>query len=234
MQFMSSQVWSRLVAHERHRKAFGHRPAGRASAASSQPDGFRRRDLLSCRYRASPVAWAERLDAWIMDACFRMRLDGCVRAPAETTQKMIAREGKSLSLRPRTRRSGWLLTAGVLSGCGAAVHLGCVVGGPSWYRFFGAGERMARLAEQGSPEPAIVATIIAFIVGIWAAYALSGAGLLPRLPLLRPALVLISAIYLIRAAALPVMLVYLVPGRSAEFLIWSSAIVLVFVRTRLE
>jgi len=125
-------------------------------------------------------------------------------------------------------RNGWLLTAGILSGIGAAMHLGCIVGGPSWYRFFGAGERMARLSEQGSPEPAIVAAVIAIIVGIWSAYALSGAGLLPRLPLLRPALVLISAIYLIRAAALPIMLVYLVPGRSAEFLIWSSVTVLIF------
>jgi hypothetical protein len=125
-------------------------------------------------------------------------------------------------------RNGWLLAGGVLSGGGAAIHLGCIVGGPSWYRFLGAGERMARLAEQGSPEPVLAAAFIAAILGIWAAYALSGAGLLPRLPFLRPILVLISAVYLLRAAALPVMLVYLVPGRSAPFLIWSSAIVLIF------
>lgn len=125
-------------------------------------------------------------------------------------------------------RSGWLLAGGVLSGFGAVIHLGCIAGGPSWYRFFGAGERMARLAGQGAAEPAIIASLIAAIVGTWAAYALSGAGLLPRLPLLRPALVLISAIYLLRAAALPAMLVYMVPGRSPEFLIWSSAIVLFY------
>jgi len=124
-------------------------------------------------------------------------------------------------------RNAWLLTGSILSGCGAAVHLGCIVGGPSWYRFFGAGERMVRLAERGSSEPAIIAAFIAIIVGTWAAYALSGAGLLPRLPLLRPILVLISAIYLIRAAALPIMLAYFVPGRSAPFLLWSSAIVLI-------
>lgn len=125
-------------------------------------------------------------------------------------------------------RSGWLLTAGVLSACGAALHLGCVVGGPSWYRFLGAGERMAKLAEQGSLEPALVAMFIAAVLGSWAAYAISGAGLLPRLPFLRPILVIITAIYLLRAAALPIMLVYLVPGRSVAFLTWSSAIVLIF------
>ena len=87
---------------------------------------------------------------------------------------------------------------------------------------------MARLAERGSLEPAIVATSIAAVLVGWAAYALSGAGLLPRLPFLRPVLVLISAVYLLRAAALPAMIVYLVPGRSVAFLIWSSVIVLIF------
>jgi len=125
-------------------------------------------------------------------------------------------------------RSRWLLAGGVLSLCGAAIHLACIPGGPSWYRFFGAGERMATLAGQGAAEPAIIASLIAAIVGIWAAYALSGAGLLPRLPFLRPVLVLISAFYLLRAAALPAMLIYLVPGRSPEFLVWSSAIVLLY------
>ena len=26
----------------------------------------------------------------------------------------------------------------------ALLHVACIVGGPAWYRFFGAGERMAR------------------------------------------------------------------------------------------
>lgn len=122
--------------------------------------------------------------------------------------------------------NGWLFVGGVLSGVASILHLGCIVGGPAWYRFFGAGERMARMAERGMLEPAIVALLIAGVLAGWAIYALSGAGVLPRLPLLRPILIVITAVYLLRAAALPLMLATM-HERSATFLVWSSAIVLV-------
>jgi hypothetical protein len=120
----------------------------------------------------------------------------------------------------------WLLAAGVLSAAASVAHLGCILGGPAWYRFFGAGEAMARAAERGSPRPAMVTLVIAVGLAVWAAYAFSGAGLLPRAPLLRPALVLITAVYLLRAAALPVMLKTMA-DRGAPFLVWSSLIVLI-------
>lgn len=121
----------------------------------------------------------------------------------------------------------WLLAGGVLSGIAALLHLACIVGGPSWYRFFGAGERMVRLVERGSLRPAIITIAIALMLGIWSAYGLSGAGLIPRLPLLRAGLSAICAIYLLRAAALPLMLARM-PDRSTTFLVVSSLIVLVF------
>lgn len=125
-------------------------------------------------------------------------------------------------------RNNWLLAAGGLSAVGAALHIGCILGGPSWYRFFGAGEPLARLAQQGSPTPALYAFAIAAVLCVWSAYALSGSGLLPRLPCLRPVLVAICAVYLLRAAALPALLAYATgPGRTAAFMVWSSAIVLV-------
>jgi len=124
-------------------------------------------------------------------------------------------------------RSGWLIAAGALNVGAALLHLACIVGGPAWYRLLGAGERMARMAERGSLRPALITIGIATILGLWASYAFSGAGLLPRLPLLRPALIAISAIYALRAAALPVMLARM-PDRSPAFLVWSSAIVLGF------
>ncbi|MGY4396833.1 hypothetical protein ACVWZA_002018 [Sphingomonas sp. UYAg733] len=124
-------------------------------------------------------------------------------------------------------RNDWLIAAGTLDALAALLHLGCIVGGPSWYRFFGAGEKMARLAEHGFWRPAIITIGIAAMLGAWSAYAFSGAGLTPRLPLLRPALIAIAAIYAVRAAALPVMLAAM-PDRSATFLMWSSAIVAVF------
>jgi hypothetical protein len=125
--------------------------------------------------------------------------------------------------------NNWLFAAGVVSAGAAALHLGCVVGGPSWYRFLGAGQPLVRLAERGSPIPNIYAVGIAAVLLGWAIYAFSGSGALPRLPFLRPVLVAICAIYLLRAAALPVMLVYATgPGRSASFVVWSSIIVLLF------
>ena len=33
----------------------------------------------------------------------------------------------------------WLIAGGAMSAAAAAVHLAAIVGGPDWYRFFGAG-----------------------------------------------------------------------------------------------
>ena len=123
--------------------------------------------------------------------------------------------------------STWLKTAGALSAIAALLHVGVIIGGPDWYRFFGAGEGMARAAERGSLVPALITAGIATILAVWAAYAFSGAGLIRRLPLLRTGLVVISAIYLLRAfAVVPALLLGLEP--VTPFLLWSSAIVLVY------
>lgn len=121
----------------------------------------------------------------------------------------------------------WLLTGDALSVVAALLHLACIVGGPDWYRFFGAGEGMARAAARGEWYPALITMAIAATLAIWAAYAFSGAGYLPRLPLLRTALVAITAIYLLRALAfVPVNLA--TRQYSDGFAIWSSLIVLLF------
>jgi hypothetical protein len=54
------------------------------------------------------------------------------------------------------------------------------------------------MAQQGSPVPALITIGIALVLAIWAAYAFAGAGLMRTLPLMRTALVAISAIYLLR------------------------------------
>ena len=94
------------------------------------------------------------------------------------------------------RGGRWLLAGALLTGAASLLHVGIILGGPAWYRFFGAGEEMARLAARGSLRPAIVTAGIATVLGVWAAYALSGAGVIRRLPLLLPALVLIAAVFL--------------------------------------
>ena len=120
----------------------------------------------------------------------------------------------------------WLLAAGWMSVAASLLHLACIAGGPDWYRFLGAGEGMARAAERGLWAPALMTMTIALIIAGWAAFAFSAAGILPRLPLLRLALVAISAVLLLRASA------YFIhqqwrPDLSHSFMAWSSAIVLV-------
>jgi hypothetical protein len=124
-------------------------------------------------------------------------------------------------------RNSWLVAAGMLSAAAALLHLAVIVGGPDWYRFFGAGEGMARMAEQGSPRPALITLGIAAILAIWAVYALAGAGLIRRLPLMRTALVAITAVYLLRGLILAPLLAFR-PDKVDAFTLWSSLIVLAY------
>ncbi|MFD2178004.1 hypothetical protein [Veronia pacifica] len=91
-----------------------------------------------------------------------------------------------------------LILAACCSFAAAAAHLLCIVFGGDWYRFFGAGEEMATMAEQGHWYPTVVTLIISGILIVWALYALSGAGIIKRLPLLRIGLCAITSVYLLR------------------------------------
>lgn len=117
----------------------------------------------------------------------------------------------------------YLIVAGMLSGVAALVHLGCIVFGASWFRYLGAGERMARMAATGHWYPTVAALIIASVLIIWALYAFSGAGLIPRLPFLRWVLCAITAVYLLRGLAFFVIVPYF-PGNSLTFWVASSSI----------
>lgn len=99
------------------------------------------------------------------------------------------------------RRNKPLIIAGSLSLLAALLHISCIFGGPDWYLFFGAGQRMAQLAAQGGPYPTIATLVIAAILAGWGLYALSGAGVIFKFPLLKTGLVLITAIYLVRGVA---------------------------------
>ena len=122
----------------------------------------------------------------------------------------------------------WLVLGGTLSALAAILHLAVIAGGPSWYRFFGAGEAMAHAAEQGSSTPALMTLAIAAVLMVWALYAFSGAGLIRRrLPLLRTALILISAMYLLRALAVLPLLMFR-PELVDTFAIVSSLVVLAY------
>jgi len=91
-----------------------------------------------------------------------------------------------------------LRVAGIWSSVFALLHVAVVAAGPFGYRLVGAGEEMARLAEQGSWRPAVLTASLAAVFALAAAYAFSAARLLPRLPFLKLGLLAIGVIYTIR------------------------------------
>ncbi|MBT2391851.1 hypothetical protein J7E87_21050 [Streptomyces sp. ISL-1] len=101
--------------------------------------------------------------------------------------------------RPRARA---LVLAGSLSLAAGVLHAVLPLYDGAGFRYFGAGEHLAQLAEQGSPIPTATAIGIAVLLTVAAAYAWSAAGLLRPLPKLAPVLITIAAIYLLRGLAL--------------------------------
>ena len=119
----------------------------------------------------------------------------------------------------------FLKLAAVSTSCVALLHLGCIVFGAPWYRFLGAGEQMALMAEAGSHQPTIVTSVLVFIFVIWTAYALSGAGVIRKLPLLHPVLIAITTILLLRGVGF-YFIMPMFPDNSLMFWFISSSICL--------
>ncbi len=80
----------------------------------------------------------------------------------------------------------------------AVYHVAVVIGGADWYRASGAGEELAAMAEAGSLYPPILGSILVLIFLSWSFYALSGAGIILRLPFLKFVLIAISTVFIIR------------------------------------
>jgi hypothetical protein len=118
-----------------------------------------------------------------------------------------------------------LLVGAGLSAAAALLHLACILGGPAWYRFLGAGERMAQAAAEGSWRPAVVTAGITLVLFAWAGYALSAAGAVQPLPLLKAGMVTITAVYLLRGLVLLPVLAFK-PSQATPFVVWSSLICL--------
>ncbi len=120
-----------------------------------------------------------------------------------------------------------LLIGGTLSITAALAHVAIIIGGPDWYRFFGAGEGMAKMAERGELYPTLITLAIATVLFTWGLYAFSGAGLIMKLPLVKYALMAITAAYLLRGLAfIPIYLFR--PDIMSPFWVWSSLICLTF------
>lgn len=121
----------------------------------------------------------------------------------------------------------YLIVSAALSAVAAALHLACIAFGAAWYRAMGAGEEMAKLADAGSSYPAKITLIISAILILWSLYALSGSGVIRRLPFLRLVLCAITAVYLLRGFAF-IPLMTIIPGRSITFWLLSSVTCAVF------
>lgn len=82
---------------------------------------------------------------------------------------------------------------------------------------------MVRMAEFGHWYPTVVTTAIVCILSIWTLYALSGAGVIRRLPFLRPIVFAIGAIYLLRGVGAAALAPYF-PENSLTFWLVTSAL----------
>ena len=121
----------------------------------------------------------------------------------------------------------FLIFGAMLSAVAALLHLACIYFGAPLFRFLGT-EAMAKMYESGNTtHPIIACVILATILFSWSAYALSGAGVIRKLPLLRFALIGITSVYLIRSLAFPFLTSYF-PENSMLFWYLSSAIVFAF------
>ena len=91
-----------------------------------------------------------------------------------------------------------LVIGGVGSFAVALLHFVIIFIGADAYRFFGAGERMALDAANGSLAPTIVTFSIVVVFVLFGLYAFSGAGVVKKLWKLKPILLAITTIYLMR------------------------------------
>lgn len=120
-------------------------------------------------------------------------------------------------------KNKFLITGSICSAVAALAHLGCIIWGGDWYRFFGAGEQMAKMAEDGHWYPTVVTSIMVLVLSIWSLYGLSGSKVIFRLPLLKLGLIVISLIYLVRGVAF-FAIMPMFPENSVTFWFVSSGI----------
>jgi hypothetical protein len=123
----------------------------------------------------------------------------------------------------------WLIAAGWMSAAASIAHLACMFGGPKWFIVLGAPKGFAYAAARGAILPYAVAVALATMLAVWAAFAFSAAGVIRRLPLWRLALVLISAVLLIRGCGYFIVpdAKFWRPDLSSTFMWWSSSICIV-------
>jgi len=95
-----------------------------------------------------------------------------------------------------------LIIAALTSILSAIAQLLMILGGAPAYENMGAGKALSSMAASGSTTPAMLFSVLALLLFIAACYALSGAGVIRKLPALRSVLLLIGLLYSLRGAYL--------------------------------
>lgn len=107
--------------------------------------------------------------------------------------------------------SRWLTVAALLCFGISLLHLAIIFMGPDAYAYFGA-PQLGRAEARGFAYPDWMTAGLVLVFAAFGAYALSGAGRVRRLPLLRVGLALIGAVFTLRGLSLFVELAGLVAG----------------------
>jgi len=81
---------------------------------------------------------------------------------------------------------------------GALFHVACLFGGADWLLFAGAPVEFSESYRNGAIEPIFWTLAIALMLVIWGLYAMSGAGRMRKLPLLKTGLAAIGALMTLR------------------------------------
>jgi len=117
----------------------------------------------------------------------------------------------------------FLLAGSVMSFGIALLHLVIIFIGANAYRYFGAGEEMAALAENGSLQPALITFAITILFSLFGLYGLSGANVFKRLPFLKWILLVIGSVYALRGLAVigEIIMMFENPGYPFRMIIFS-------------
>lgn len=94
--------------------------------------------------------------------------------------------------------SKFLISAGVIAAASAVWHLLCILGGPSWFVFARAPQKIIESAQQGTLLAPIGTVIVAGLMFACTIFAFSAVGLIRKVPLLKPALITISLLCTLR------------------------------------
>lgn len=118
-----------------------------------------------------------------------------------------------------------LVIGATLTGLAALLHFSCIFIGAPAFRFMGAGEPLAQMAEQGHWYPGAVAFVVGAGLSVCVLYALSAAGAVRKLPLVRVVLCLFIAALLLRALAFPWLMPFF-PDNGLPFWLVTSSLCL--------